>query len=215
VEEGRIPAERIQASLERVWRAKQKTTTFGVDSESHQHAWEQQMPSPIRLEAIAQPDALEAVGDILRASNLGRGAIAAMPEPGRTVIVVDSMLDCDFLHRQAPAVALFQAWGYEIQIVDAFGLEVALAHDRRADWPTVLQLFVRGNPYRGSAGLNQAVQDWFDFLVMRDRLQALVIYGSPYVLDDFLPQLPEGIPYGFSYGQMPMAQRLLLEKLIP
>ena len=60
VEEGRIPADRIRGSVERVWRVKQKVTTFGVDPVSHQHAWEQHMPSPIRLEAIAQPDYREA-----------------------------------------------------------------------------------------------------------------------------------------------------------
>jgi beta-glucosidase len=56
-------------------------------------------------------------------------------------------------------------------------------------------------------------QDWFQYLLKTNQLQALVIYGSPYVLEQFLPQLPADVPYVFSYGQMPTAQAIALNAL--
>jgi beta-glucosidase len=44
-------------------------------------------------------------------------------------------------------------------------------------------------------------------------LTGLVLYGSPYILETFLPMLPPGMPYGFSFGQMPMAQAIALNTL--
>ena len=79
--------------------------------------------------------------------------------------------------------------------------------------PTLLQLFIRGNPFRGQAGLTQRAQVWFDYLLHSQQLQALVIYGSPYVLDEFLPHLPPDLPYVFTYGQMPAAQAIALQTL--
>jgi beta-glucosidase len=56
-------------------------------------------------------------------------------------------------------------------------------------------------------------QQWFQKLLSNENLQALVIYGSPYVLEQFLPDLPLETPYVFSYGQMPQAQAIALEVL--
>jgi beta-glucosidase len=45
------------------------------------------------------------------------------------------------------------------------------------------------------------------------QLQALLIYGSPYVLNRFLPHLPPELPHLFCYGQMPSAQQVMMERL--
>jgi len=79
--------------------------------------------------------------------------------------------------------------------------------------PTLLQVFIRGNCFRGSAGLTEAAQDWFKKLLNTGELQAVLIYGSPYVLEQFLPHLPPSIPYVFCFGQMPAAQSLAIELL--
>jgi beta-glucosidase len=41
----------------------------------------------------------------------------------------------------------------------------------------------------------------------------LLIYGSPYLLEQFLPKLPKALPYVFTYGQMPAAQAIALDAL--
>ena len=46
------------------------------------------------------------------------------------------------------------------------------------------------------------------------RLAALVVYGSPYLWEALEPLLDRGVPAAFSPGQMPEAQRQVLEKLL-
>ncbi len=64
--------------------------------------------------------------------------------------------------------------------------------------PTVVQLFVRGNPFRSSTGTTQLAQNWVKKLLKNGNLVALTIYGSPYVLEQFLAALPEHIPCIFA-----------------
>ena len=79
--------------------------------------------------------------------------------------------------------------------------------------PTLLQLFISGNPFSGNGGSIQVPQDWFKKLLTTGELQALVIYGSPYVKNQFLSVLPSNIPCVFSYGQIPAAQAIAPEAL--
>lgn len=212
VEQGRIVPEQIQASVERIWRAKQKITTYDVEDTSYQHAWETQPPLPIDLDRLGTEEAIATATTILNDSNVIHGQITVVPDNARTLIVVDDLLDCAFLGRKAPAIDRLRKQGYQIQIVDSNTPEIPLT--KTAPQPTFLQLFIRGNPFRGSAQLSLKAQDWFEFLVNTNQLQALAIYGSPYALDQFQPLLPTGIPYAFSYGQMPLAQELILDQLL-
>ncbi len=212
VETGRIPAERIHQSLERIWKAKTKLTTLSVDDTSHKHAWELQPPAPIKLHQLAAPDALNVSADILKASSQTQGHITNPAERQRTVIIVDDLLNCMTLSRKAPAVDIPQKLGYQVQLVDSHTPTPNLQTSPEFD-ATLLQLFVRGNPFRGSADQSQLVQSWLEFLLNTQQLQALVIYGSPYVYEKLRSQIPPGIPTGFSYGQMPIAQAIVLEQL--
>ncbi len=212
VETGRIPSDRIEASLERIWRAKTKVEQLSVNEDSHKHAWELQPPAPIQLNALASTAALKTTADILKASNNVQGLITAHPERQRTVIIVDDLLDCNLLSRKAPAVDLPQKLGYQVQLVDGHTPAPDLQQGSNFD-ATLLQLFVRGNPFRGSADQSQIVQTWLEFLLKAQQLQAVIVYGSPYVYEQLLPQIPAGIPSAFSYGQMPLAQTIVLEQL--
>jgi beta-glucosidase len=220
VETRRIPAERIRASVERIWRAKQKIGSPLPISESG-HAWENLSPTlqPHHLTThLAQPAAIATVTDILQASMqvhrpvLSRLANSVDSMPKRNVIVIDDALACDYLGRQAPAIALPRTLGYHLQMIDCH--TPATADDVAKDWqPTLLQLFIRGNPFRGSAGLTDTAHHWLQTLLKTEQLQALVIYGSPYILEAFLPELPIEIPYVLTYGQMPAAQAIALKAL--
>ncbi|MFB2836470.1 hypothetical protein [Floridanema evergladense] len=128
----------------------------------------------------------------------------------RNLILVDDLLDCKYLSRQAPAVTIPQRLGYRIQLGDRNSPVTSSSETLQ---PTLLQIFLRGNPFRGSAGLTQVVEDWFKTLLTNGELQALVIYGSPYLKNQFLPFLPPEIPCISTFGQIPSAQAIALELL--
>ena len=221
VENGRITPERIQASVERIWRAKFKVCSPLPDTADITHAWENLPPPPLNLDNLAQPEAIATVEQILATSQqvhlpaTSRLQVEATNQKLQNLVVVDDALMSEFLGRHTPAIALPKAKGYHLQLVDGHTPAIALDTASGTSQPTLLQLFIRGNPFRGSAGLTQVAQDWFQYLLKTNQLQALVIYGSPYVLEQFLPQLPSDVPYVFSYGQMPTAQAIALNALWP
>lgn len=204
VETGRISRDRILASVERIWRAKQKVIAA------------QPVGSIDFASALAQPASLRLADQILTASNQVRVKQpllrAETPQQWRNLIVIDHALNCPFLDRHTPALTLPSQWGYDrLHLVDQslgdpnfVGLEPT---------PTLVQLFVRGNPFRGSATLLHTIQPWLQTLGDRHLLRGLVIYGSPYLMDQLLPAVPSAVPCVFSYGQMPAAQAIALSAL--
>lgn len=225
VTDGRIPAQRIRASVERIWQAKEKVfgrwgenlklETLPTPLSPHSPTSSSQSPVPSPFYQIAQPDAFETVENILRDSNQVFGSLPLQTEKLinlRNLILVDDLLDCKYLSRQAPAVTIPQQLGYRTQLGDSRS-NLPVASSGEALQPTLLQIFLRGNPFRGSAGLTQVVEDWFKTLLTNGELQALVIYGSPYIKNQFLPFLPAEIPCVCSFGQIPSAQKIALRLL--
>ncbi|MBM0743025.1 beta-glucosidase [Phormidium sp. CLA17] len=220
VDAGRITPEQIRDSVERIWTAKQKACAPPL-KETTSHAWESIQPivQPKELTAqLAQPTAIALVDSILQDSLrvhtpcLSRLANQLF-QGSRNLIILDDALECDVIGNSTPAVTLPASKGYQLQLIDSHTPTDALNRASLHQPPTLLQLFIRGNPFRGSAGLNQTAQGWLQFLLDSEQLQALVIYGSPYILDQFAPTLPPNVPYVFSYGQMPQAQAIALEAL--
>ena len=199
VTSGRISLVRVRESVRRIWQAKQKVFASRARDYS--------------IFDLGQPAALETAADILRNSQVSGNGVCSQTNYSdcRNLILVDNALDCQFLGKHTPAIAFPQALGYQLQLVDSSTPVTSWETEK----PTLLQIFVRGNPWRGSAGLTEIAKDWFDVLVKAGKLQALVIYGSPYILDRFLPELPPDVPYVFTYGQMSAAQAIALETLFP
>jgi len=229
VEAGRIPLERIHASLERIWLAKHQVISVPVTGDGS-HAWEQTQPDPVQVEKLAQPEAIATATAILQASMQvhrpipSRLSARAATQPCCNLILLDDALNCSFLSRSAPAIALPQKLGYQLQVIDSHTPKIALdpdkiifeheLHPETADWqPTLMQLFIRSNPFRDSSGLTQVALDWLKFLVQTEQLQALILYGTPYVLEQFVSLLPVEVPYVFTYGQMELAQAIALDAL--
>jgi beta-glucosidase len=77
----------------------------------------------------------------------------------------------------------------------------------------LLQLFVRGNPFRGSAAGREPWEAVIRQLQASGRLAGLAVYGSPYLWESLQPLLEDGIPAAWSPGQMPLAQAELLAAL--
>jgi len=219
---GEIAPERIRASVERIWRAKQKVCG-NPSVEGSSHAWEAIAPHVTAehlTSRLAQPTTRTLAANILGASqqvhlpNISRLQQPEWTKQPRNLILIDRATDCDYLTHSTPAIALPKSRGYQLQLIDSCAPDFPFGMVDAQHWqPTLMQLFIRGNPFRGSAGLNDTARAWFQFLLQSDQLQALVIYGSPYVLDTFLPELPADVPYVFTYGQMPEAQAIALATL--
>ena len=223
VTQGRLSIAQIKESVKRIWKAKIKVGLPISDPPQPPQASGEsknlESIESIDLSLLANPQARSTAADILRDSLKFGGSLPLMakkpPENQllRNLIVVDDVLGCEFLGKHTPAIALPEQFGYELQLIDDRTGAIADNTSAEPFTPTLLQVFIRGNCFRGSAGLTEAAQDWFKKLLKTGELQAVLIYGSPYVLEQFLPHLPPSIPYIFGYGQMPAAQSLALEVL--
>ncbi len=216
VRTGRLSEERIEESCERIRIAKSKLNCLEGSS---------MVPSkPIQLEPIQlepSEQGLALATNILQHSlraggNFDRQSFLPESNPQqsnsqqfRNLIVVDDVLNSSFLNSRSSAIAIPQQLGYQKQILDQNSLDL-ITKDLR---PTLLQLFVRGNPFRGQAGLSPMAEEQYSQLVQSEHLRAIVVYGSPYVLDWFLNLIPADLPWIFSYGQMDIAQAIVLNAL--
>ncbi len=241
---GRISRERIRASVERIWKAKAKVRSnihveskdagelaiwgeaahLKASTQNSKQVKEEHLNNPqYSFYYLAQPTALSTAVQILHDSQQIGGSLPLSLEPTnnnthqlRNLIMVEDALTCDFLGQHTPAVVLPRQLGYELLLVDCHTPPTREDADYPlASKPTLLQLFIRGKQLPGSAGLTPIAEDWIKRLLRTNDLQALVIYGSPYALEQFLPHLPPEMPYVFSYGQMPEAQAIALEALFP
>ena len=190
VQSGRISPERIHESLARIWQAKTR----------------------IDLEASTEidPNANSLVDSILQDSTSSNSTLFIDTKRDcRNAIVVDDVLNTPYLDINSPAIAIPQKFNYQRQIVDSNTLDCILLNSR----PTLLQVFIRGNPFRGNAGLNANTKQIYQRL-LSEGVEAVAIYGSPYVLEWFKTIMPDDLPWVFSYGQMPQAQAIALKTLL-
>ncbi|NEQ98343.1 MAG: beta-glucosidase [Cyanothece sp. SIO2G6] len=230
VQTGRISRERIHASLERIWRAKQ-VACAPMLSGGTGHEWETQGPLTFQPDAIAQSQAIELCQAILEQSlvvqfasasdsqaesMIGEGQLGAIAPTN--LILIDNLLDANFLGMHTPAIKLPQQWGYQLQWIDnqmpkfsGSGLGPALGSVDAQN--TLLQLFIRSNPFQDTTGLVQMAQHLIETLIGINQLQGLALYGSPYVWAQLAPLILAHVPAVFTYGQMPTAQTIALENL--
>ncbi|MEX1324608.1 MAG: glycoside hydrolase family 3 N-terminal domain-containing protein [Synechococcaceae cyanobacterium] len=139
---------------------------------------------------------------------------------GVNLIRVDQALQAPFLPASAPAVSIAAAAGFRPCLLAGdttsawSGIPHApLALERLGKGPVLVQLFVRGNPFRGLAGGTEPWPAALHQLLAAGRLAGLAVYGSPYVWDELQALLPAELPAAYSPGQMPLAQQAVLEAL--
>jgi beta-glucosidase len=162
----------------------------------------------LRLGVVAE-EAQTVVDQIDRAALQSQGQLPLIPTKGLNLILIDEILDCPFLGRTAPAIVQLRDRGYPCQIVNKYTPpEMAIAAG-----PVILQLFIRGNPFLGGLGIAPLAKKICQELVAKQQLQALVIYGSPYLFQELAATLPADLPCIFSFGQMPAAQGTALDRL--
>jgi beta-glucosidase len=213
VQGGRLDREQLEASAERRRRA---LAGLGAGAPGASGVPGASRPDP---EAAAQPDQALAL-ELVKATLEGSPGGERPPQPGVNLIRLDSALAAPFLPATAPAVAKPEAQGWRTVLVEGrspspwSGLaEAPLALERLGPGPVLLQLFVRGNPFRGSANSAEPWPAALRQLAACGRLAGLVVYGSPYLWDQLQPLLPPGIAGVYSPGQMPLAQAEALARL--
>ena len=213
VRTGRLSRERILTSLERIWRAKQRVAFPSLPQPTASHAWEHRLPPPLCLDCLAQPEAQGLATAILEASMAQQGVVpqASATSPGDNLVWVDDVLASPYLHAACPALSLPAQHHYHLRLIDRRGCQQGPQPDQLR--PTLVQAFVRGNPFQGSATVGDLLFTWVDRLLAANVLRGVVIYGSPYGLAELRDRLPASLPYGFTYGQMETAQQLLLNRL--
>jgi beta-glucosidase len=220
VRDGRLSAERLRASLGRRLRALERVgARRAVDDPS--------APLGSLSNGPAQDDRELAAELLSRMLHHQGGTVRLPPQEGALALLrVDDQLGCRFLSPDAPALALPRAAGFRPWVIDDHGPPDGLPKpvaggSRLPPWtragiprgPVLLQLFVRGNPFRGSASGTEPWTEWIQELLHQGRLAGLVVYGSPYLWQRLRETLPAGLPAAFSPGQMPEAQTLALGRL--
>ena len=212
VSQGRISESRIDESLERIWQAKTKVyPTWEPGNEQELNS----TSAPIYhlFEKLNQPQAQETVGQILQDSLEIGGANLSLNKDEkhlRNLVFVQDILNSPFLGNHTPAIAIPKQYGYQAQLIDNHS---EVSQNLTPSGLTLLQIFIRGNPFGQVSSLTQASKDLVKRLLRNGELQGLIIYGSQYTLKQFSPELLSEIPYIFCYGQMPKAQAIALELL--
>ena len=217
VTSGRVAPAVILRSVERIWRAKHRIADLPVTDSSSRHAWQHQSVPPVQTDLLATAQVQSLAAQILETSqqvshappqSLSQ-AISAPLIPGQNIVLVDDVLHCPFLGRTAPAVTVPTAQGYTLQLLDSRSADISRV---QTEVTTLVQLFIRGNPFRSSGGLSAIAAQLIKAL--GNNVQAVVIYGSPYVWQTIQALLPAGTPCVFTYGQMKMAQAIALKPLL-
>ncbi|MFN9661705.1 MAG: glycoside hydrolase family 3 N-terminal domain-containing protein [Cyanobacteriota bacterium] len=222
VRDGRLSEERLQRARERRRHALERTwgdpDPCGLDAA--------RPLGPLSAGPASEDQAL--VEDLLNRTLESQGGSVRWPHPGKglALVRVDDQLGCPFLPATAPALELPQRAGFRPWVLDRHGplnwprepgTEASpIPPWTAAGWgegPVLLQLFVRGNPFRGSADGSEPWSAWIAELLCQRRLAGLVVYGSPYLWHSLRECLPADLPAAWSPGQMPRAQELALARL--
>ena len=214
VEDGRISRERLQASLER---RQQALAQCQSDREPRDATLNTLLAD---LAQLVTPQERQLAAELLELS-LELSGNGPLPQgPGVNLIRLDSQLNSPQLPARAPALLRPSAAGFQSRLIDGLSPspwsgdpQAPLALERLGEGPVLLQLFVRGNPFRGSAGGEEPWPAVVQQLLAAQRLAGLAVYGSPYLWQALRPLLPPQLPAAYSPGQMPEAQAVLLQRL--
>ena len=207
---GRIPWERLDASVER--RQKALAKVAGA-SEPETGALELERRDEQALSVALLQLTCERQGPQLHPLGAAQGI---------NLIRIDGVLACPQLPATAPGLQQPEQAGFRTLITHPGAVSIwetnnpnaPLALDRLGAGPVLLQLFLRGNPFRAGRERQEPWQAALDQLQAAERLAGLVVYGSPYAWESLRARLAPSIPAAYCPGQMPEAQALVLSGLM-
>ena len=205
---GRLPEQRLETSLQRRRQALDRIQAPQAPDQP------QDTPLPSEAERTLEHELVAACLHLQPSTGI-------KASQGVNLIRVDGLFPCAVLSGTAPALRLPEGQGFKSLVIHSQGIspwqqqtDAPLALDRLGEGPVLLQLFMRGNPFRGS---QDSIEPWsaaVQQLQRLHRLAGLVIYGSPYVWEQLKTVLNPDIPAAYSPGQMPEAQRQVLTTLL-
>jgi len=205
IAQGRIPIHQLHTALHR-----RRQALARLDA----HASHPEQPVPTLSERTLEQELVAASLELLPAQGIPSST-------GINLIRVDGVWPCPALSGAAPALRRPESSGYRPVVVHSQGVspwqddpEAPLALDRLGDGPVLLQLFLRGNPFRGDRDRQEPWRAAVQQLQHNQRLIGLIVYGSPYLWDELRDVLEPSIAAAYSPGQMPEAQKQVLTALL-
>jgi beta-glucosidase len=216
--DGTLPWSRLDQALDRRRQALARTQTFAADDAE----------DPDDLIDLELAEERELATTLVALSLEQRSPTAAQPlaAPGAggvNLIRVDGVLPSTVLRANAPALTLPEQAGFHSLLCHPLGLspwrpdqanDAPLALERLGEGPVLVQLFLRGNPFRGERDRSEPWGAALQQLQRLGRLAGLVVYGCPYTWERLSGQLDPATPAFYSPGQMDDAQALALERLL-
>jgi len=202
VQAGRLSEARVQEAWTRVQAVKAKVARRPAPS-----------LTAAELSPVAATDGEAIAAAILRGSQRQGGKLPlAVPSGGpggANLLAVSNLFNCPGLDANAPAIAVPRRYGFEPHLCE----QAQLDRWKPPSGQVILQIFMRGDPFRGQAGMSAAAEALFKKLLRQGQLLAVAIYGSPYVERWWREQCSAALPWVFTYGQMPAAQAIVMETL--
>ena len=226
IESGRIARERLNASLQRRQQALARVEACAAQPVGPAMP-EHQAGSELSLDVEQTEDrALAQTLVELTCESQGPSIAHRPPHTAINLIRIDGVLSCPQLPASAPALLLPEQAGFRPLIHHPMAVSIwkddvwsrgdrsaPLALDRLGEGPVLLQLFLRGNPFRAGRDQQEPWAEAIDQLQACQRLAGLVVYGSPYAWESLRSRLEPTIPAAFSPGQMPEAQHTVMHRL--
>jgi beta-glucosidase len=213
VESGRLPLERLEASRQRRRQALAATASPTGPLEAADPL------GPLSNGPLADDRAL---AQELVAVGLERQGPRRPLEGVRQLIRIDAGLAPTLLPAFGPSSRLAARHGWRSTVIDGQGLSAwsgdamaPLALEQLDSEPVLLQLFVRGNPFRGGIAQGEPWPQVIQQLHQAERLAGLVVLGSPYLWETLRPLLPPDVGGAYCPAQTPLAQGAALEALLP
>lgn len=199
IRRGDLPKTRLHQAINRLWHIKNKILP-GLT------------PAQPWTEEIALPRSRQAAQAILTESRRGQGhLIPLLPgEVGHNLIIVDDLLKCDDLRPQSPALQLPQSKGYQPLPLDLRHLSLGAI----PEGAILLQIFLRGNPFRGQSQVQPLLHRLCQELLTKGQLRGIALYGSPYLIENLSLDTSDR-PWFHSPSFTPEAQTLAWQNLCP
>ncbi len=212
----KIPIQRLQESLERRTNALAK-----IGAKEFTDKKQQLIRSQLDLSVIEEKEDRRLVNELVKQSLVIRnpGPVEKVEE-GVNLIRIDSIMPNSLLGNKSPSLFLPENFGYKTTIVHYFGIspwrnnsDEPLDLDRFQKGPIFLQIFMRGNPFKGTRDNQEPWVKAIQQLQKAQLLAGLVVYGNPYLWQKIIEVLHSSIPSAYTPGQIYEAQTKAISTL--